>query len=477
MKPLSIKKANTLAQAHAQIDELVDLVRDLQAQVQLLTEQLGKSSRNSSRPPSSDSTYQRTKRHKKKPTGRHKGAQPGHPKYSRELCPEEAVDDFHRYFPQAECACGGKILIDPKPARRHQIFDLPMPTYAVTEHQVFSGQCQHCKQHYQGDLPDSVPRGQLGSGLISWIVLMSGQFHLSVRNIQQLLLEQWQLNFSIGAICEAQGKANSWLDIHYQDIAHQVRSSELAHADETTHWHLGKQAWLWVLASSTVVFFMTHGSRGKKAADQLLGHFKGYLVSDQYVGYDRFDTFKRQLCWSHLIRKFTAMSERAGKGGNIGKRLLLIAHGVIRTHHRFEKQQITEPIYYRRIRRLQWSFEEILEKGSRLRVDSRTANQCRYLLPDVHMCWTFLQDHRIPLTNNLAERVLRPYVIWRKLSYSTQSESGNGFRPRVLSVIETLKLQGLSTYAFLRQSCAQYMHEGCVTSRLDCSEKKLIQSL
>ena len=472
-----------LAEANARIDELVQindelfsLVKELKAQVEELSERLGKSSRNSSHPPSSDSSYQRSKRRKANPTGRKKGAQPGHTKHSREILPEESVNKVQRYFPHAQCHCGGPIAMNSEPTIRHQVFDLPMPKYSVIEHQVYSGKCQACQDVFHADLPSDVPSGQMGPGLMSWIVLMSGQFHLSIRKIQQLLAEQWQLDFSIGAISEAQGKANVWLVEHYKDIGGDVRSSKVAHADETTHWSFGERAWLWVLASASSVYFMTHCSRGKKAAAQLLGNFQGYLVSDQYVGYNNFNTFKRQLCWSHLIRKFIAMSERPGNGGKIGKKLLLYSYMVVRTRHRFDKNQISEAIYLRRILRLQWCFEETLEKGTRLRIDSRAANQCKYLLPDVHMCWTFLEDPKIPLTNNYAERSLRGYVIWRKLSYSTQSDAGNQFRPMILSVIHTLRLQGQSTYSFLRKSCTEHMHHGKVSTRLDFSRKTILKT-
>ena len=51
------------------------------------------------------------------------------------------------------------------------------------------------------------------------------------------------------------------------------------------------------------------------------------------------------------------------------------------------------------------------------------------------MCWTFLKDGRIPLTNNRAERVIRPYVQWRKTSFASQSAQGDRFRPMVLTVL------------------------------------------
>ena len=48
------------------------------------------------------------------------------------------------------------------------------------------------------------------------------------------------------------------------------------------------------------------------------------------------------------------------------------------------------------------------------------------------MLWTFVTDTRIPLTNNLAERAIRPYVIWRRGAYASHSRRGDVFRERVL---------------------------------------------
>ena len=86
------------------------------------------------------------------------------------------------------------------PSYRHQVFDLPEVQYTVTEHQVYSGRCPHCQIRHTDRLPDWVPSGQMGPGLISSIVWLSGQFHLSIRQMQAFLKAQWHLYFSLGAI-------------------------------------------------------------------------------------------------------------------------------------------------------------------------------------------------------------------------------------------------------------------------------------
>ncbi|WP_245395187.1 hypothetical protein [methane-oxidizing endosymbiont of Gigantopelta aegis] len=83
--------------------------------------------------------------------------------------------------------------------------------YEVTEHQCYAGCCQRCGQHHKAHLPDAVPAGQMGPGLIAWINLINGRYHLTLRQIESLLQEQWGLTFSLGAISQSQKKLNDWL--------------------------------------------------------------------------------------------------------------------------------------------------------------------------------------------------------------------------------------------------------------------------
>ncbi len=78
-----------------------------------------------------------------------------------------------------------------------------------------------------------------------------------------------------------------------------------------------------------------------------------------------------------------------------------------------------------------------------------------------------------PLTNNAAERSLRPYVIWRKISFFSQSHRGTQFRAMILSVIETCRRLNINLYQTLRTICTQGLFEEKVTYRLPVSEQKL----
>jgi len=94
--------------------------------------------------------------------------------------------------------------------------------------------------------------------------------------------------------------------------------------------------------------------------------------------------------------------------------------------------------------------EQLLEQGARGRHE-RTANFCQGLLEEYDALWTFcdVENLQIPLTNNAAERALRHAVLMRRIQGGTQSEQGNRWVERILSVRETLRLQDRSVLDYL----------------------------
>lgn len=456
----------TLEESHAIIAALVQLVRELSSRIEELEERLALDSGNSSKPPSQDDLWQRTERKKKVPSGRSQGAQPGHAKHQRALLPEQEVDRIERFFPQGRCRCGGEVVMETEAQHRHQVFDLPEVRYTVTEYQTYAGRCCRCHARRTAALPKEAPTGQMGAGLISWIALLAGQYHVTNRQVQSLLLQQWGLSFSLGAINQAQKPVSGWLQPLYEQIGDAVRQAPVAHADETTHYRCGECYWLWSLGSTVAVYFLTHYSRGKSAANELLKNFAGILVSDRHAGYNDYPAERRQLCWAHIIRNMERIAGRRGAAGELGQHLARLARLTVHIEHRWRQSGYTSPLQQHRLHRLQSRFREELERGAREHEKSRTGNQCQRLLGEQAMLWTFLMYPGLPLTNNAAERALRPYVIWRKISFFSQSYRGDQFRPLILSITETCKRLGVSAYPILRQACAQGQRGEVVTVRL-----------
>jgi transposase len=438
----------------------------------------GLHSTNSSLPPSQDRLLGKPKErmHRQKPSARQRGAQPGHVQQARDRVPEAEVDQIERYFPDAHCPCGGEIRLDSAPRHRHQVFDLPEITFTVTEHQRFGGACQGCGRRVTAKLPQEIPTGQMGPGLIAWIALMSGHFRLSTRSIQSLLPLQWGLSFSTGAISESQQPVAEWLEPIDQQVGETIRQAAVAHADETTHFREQQRPWLWVLCTPQLAFFMIHASRGMKAARQLLDQFAGILVSDRHGAYGAHPMTQRQLCWAHVIRNLERLSGRKGDPGELGLWLVRLARLIIRLEHAWRRSGYQSPHYRRRLEPARENFRMALAQGHQQHHGQRTGNACKALLDDEPMLWRFLPSPGRDLTNNTAERALRPYVIWRKTSFFSQSERGDRFRARVMTVTESCRRLDLSAYSLLRQVCDQEISKQPITLRLPIDQLYRIPS-
>lgn len=451
----------------ATLDEAEQVIDALWCLLQACREQLELNSSNSSLPPRQDRLAGKAKdRHPRKSSGKPRGAQTGHIAHTRDLVPETEVDRIERHFPDARCECGGVICIDSSPTARHQVFDLPEITYSVTEHQRFGGACRCCQRFVMARLPQDIPAGQMGPGLIAWIALMSGHFRLSTRSIQSFLEMQWGLHFSTGAISEAQEPVAQWLEPLVDHIGETLRQAPIAHADETAHFRGQGRAWLWVLCTPQLAFFMVHASRGMKAARHLLEHFSGILISDRHGAYGIHPQAQRQLCWAHVVRDLERISGRKGDPGVLGLWLVKFARIIIQLEHRWRNSGYRSEHYRRRLLAARINFRVALEQGQQAHAGQRTGHACAALLRDEPMLWRFLESPGLELTNNTAERALRPYVIWRKTSFFTQSERGDRFRAHVMTVCESCRRLDLCAYRLLRQVCEQGIRKQLVTVRL-----------
>ena len=342
------------------LESVTELLEKVLGENEQLREQLaqrGKSSKNSSKPPSSDSPAQRGKRGKRKRSGRSKGAQPGHPKHERALLDPSEVDQTLCHFPPESCGCGAPVAPDDEPHCRHQIADIPEVRHTVTEHQLFGGTCRGCGQRHAAEVPETVPAGQMGPNLIAWIALMGGEMHLSVRQIQRLMLELWDLSFSTGAISQAMGKASAAMARPHGQIVRAARAAPVAHADETRHPRGGGVYpgtwWMWCLATDP-------GGRLPRAL--LARHGRGGGASRGL----RRGARHRRLRWLQPRAGGAAAvvlgarapplrrDRRAGGGGRTDR----AASGadrtrvVIRTRHRLDRGEIEERVHHRRMARL-----------------------------------------------------------------------------------------------------------------------------
>src|SRR5438105_11536709 len=176
------------------------MVDALEEQVRMLQEQLNQTSRNSSRPPSSDPPPSERPRRPRSP--RRRGGQPGHPGHTRTLVPVDEVDEVVVIKPEQCTHCQAPLSgEDPKPWR-HQVIELPPIKPVVTEYQWHQLVCAACGAVTRAPWPTGVPSGTYGPRVHATVALYTGSYRLSKRTTQQMMDDVFSVPVSVGTISQ-----------------------------------------------------------------------------------------------------------------------------------------------------------------------------------------------------------------------------------------------------------------------------------
>ena len=437
----------------ALINWQAEQIRVLTARVAELEAKLGKKPTNSSKPPST--THPHDKPPPKPKSARKRGGQPGHDKHERALIPIEECQEVVPCVP-TECRRCGKELAgaDPEPIR-HQVWELPEIKPIVTEYQqhrlVCSCGCSTC-----GPLPQGVPTGQAGPRLIAFSGLLMACFRQSKRRAAQFLSMILNQPASAGWMVLLQNRAAEAVKPAYDELAKQLPEQSMMNIDESPTKEGQAKAWVWTFVAATFTFFACRTSRAATVLQELLGvDFKGIINCDRARMYWRFG--RLQWCWAHLKRDFQGLiDDPCATKKRLGHDLMKPTKELFALWKKVRDGTISRRTFQRRMKPIRQRVDALLLRGY---YNALTNGFCKELVEHGEHLWTFVDVEGIEPTNNAAEQALRHAVIWRKLSFGTQSRSGSQFVERMLTVIETCRRQRRDVYAWLVEAVQAQLNQ------------------
>jgi transposase len=276
---------------------------------------------------------------------------------------------------------------------------------------------------------------------------------LSKRTTQDLLEDLFGVSMGLGTVANLEHATVQAVAEPVAAARAYVQAQPAAHLDETG-WREGQQrAWLWTMVTTWVTVFVVRRSRSGKVARELLGErFWGYLVTDRWSAYTWYPTWRRQVCWAHLLRDIEAMIERGGQSQVIGEALRGQARQMFHWWHRVRDGTLAQTTFARYMWPIRREVERLLEAGQMCGVP-KTEGMCREILKVRQALWTFVRHAGVEPTNNAAERAIRPGVLWRKGSFGTQSADGSRFVEAMMTVVATLKQQHRDVLDDLTAAC------------------------
>ena len=422
-------------------------VRGLLTRMAELESRLGKTPQNSSLPPSVQHPHAKpaTRRPKSK---KKRGGQPGHVKHERPLLPSEACDDIQTLKPTECRRCGTKLAgSDPEPWR-HQVWELPQIKPTVTEYQRHRLCCRRCGASTCAELPAGVPTSQAGPRLVALVALLMGCFRQSKSRVALFLEHVLGQPCSTGWVVKLQNQATCALRPAYDELAARLPEEPIVGIDETPTKEAARKSWLWTFVGHRFTVFAVRDSREATALTDHLGvRFEGVVSCDRAKMY--YSVKRLQWCWAHLKRDFQALIDTGDhQAKRLGHDLMRPTHELFRLWARYRDGTLSRVTWRRLMRPIRAKVDALLLRGA-YSGNRRLSGMCGPLSRHRAWLWTFLKVAGVQPTNNASERALRHAVIWRKLSFGTQSARGSRFVETILTVIETCRQQGRAVFDFL----------------------------
>jgi transposase len=440
------------------ISQLLARVAALEEEVRQLKGLLGRNATNSSVPPSANPPSA-PKPVVKQKTGRKPGAQPGHPPHLKQWLPPARVTKLVTFVPSHCQHCQTPLPeasqpVDPPPTR-FQVADLPPVRAEVTEYQGHSRTCPQCGAVTKAAIPEEYTRHSIGPGLAAATVYLAGCHQVSKRGLEEIVETLFDAPVALGTISNVEEEMSQALIESHAEALQAVQAAAAKNVDETGWKRHKHKCWLWVAVAThalgQVAAFVIH-NRGLTGLATLLSEkIRGVVISDRWVAYKHLPVHSRQLCWAHLIRDFQGLVDLGGKAKQFGNELLMLADDVFLWWHRVRDGTMNRSTLRTYVEGQRPWLRDLLSRGS-VSGCAKTETLCKGLLELEPALWTFVRREGVEPTNNWAERALRKAVLWRKKAFGCHSERGCRFVERILTVVQTLRLQQRSVWSFLHET-------------------------
>jgi transposase len=414
-------------------DELIDLVLKMQRP--------DKTSRTSSKPPSTD---RKERREQAKPGG----AKPGHEGHCRKLC--ETPDAFEDHAPAHCPAC---LAVFGAGARRELIgeydeIELPPVRPFVRRHRRFAVFCPHCRASLAGPLPAAAQKTPFGPRIHALAIYLKTRHALSYERLQQVFLDLFGLRISQGALMNMFSRTARAFDAKKEQGLAVLRQAACVASDETGVRIEGVNAFHWVFACKSAVVHVADFTRAAEVVRKTMnGHRPCVWTSDRYSAQQRHGEL-HQTCLAHLARDVAYGLEASedlvpfrlklwfDRVFTFAKGLASMAKSTLRVKKRELEHQI----------------DDILKTVTLCPVARELVAKIARARDQLLVFCSFPGE--VEPTNNGCERALRPAVIQRKVTNGYRAMWAAEYEAAVRSTLDTARLAGAAPFSTILNTVA-----------------------
>ena len=353
-----------------------------------------------------------------------------------------------------------------KPFGQDETYKLEYKPACFEVHKVIKKKYKDKDKIYEATYDDPFPHSPLTPSLASNLIEM--KYNLGVPFYRySAYLKAHGLNISDIDIYNYAYRTMELLEPLYKKLLEELLQNKhsIIHADETSLKVINsdkEKCYMFVYTTSfwdnAIYIYDFVDGRSTNKTKELLKDFKGYIVCDAYAGYDSLTKqgTKLQRCMIHSRRRFNdvlkVLDESSIKKSPAYKVIELMSK-LFKYESDFRKNKLTaNDIYYKRhsdnyikaIDDLNAYIDSIDYSNNELLADA-----VKYYLNHSQELYTYLENGYLEMSNNLAERVVKPFVIARKNFLFCKTADGAITTGKLFSIVQTAKANGLKSEQYL----------------------------
>jgi transposase len=439
-----------LAALKARVEELLAEVASLRTENAALKAQLEQRTRDAKRQAAPFSKGQR-KAQPKRP-----GRKPGQGPFTFRTLPRPdqwTAPPIEVRLPEPFCPCCGETLYEQRVDFTAITEIPPQPRPIVQPYRVWVYRCPTCDTTVRAQHPDLAPdqygatAHRLGPRVMAAAHATHYGLGVPVRKVPAILRLYTGVHLTQAAITQdALRRVSGSIGREYQALRDQVPTSDVVSTDDTG-WRVGGEpAQLMIFVADTATVFQVRARHRNEEVREVIGEaYRGVLVTDRGKSYDaqELETVKQQKCIPHALRSINeVLQTKQGRARHFGARLKELLKEGLDLWHEYQDHRGHLAGFESRAHSLRAAVTRHLRPRRLVDVDNQR------LLDEFGRHHTrgnllrFLEDPRVPPTNNASERGFRFAVIQRKVSQCSKTASGARAFEAFASVIKTAMRQG-----------------------------------
>lgn len=375
------------------------------------------------------------------------------------------AEEIHHRIEECICPdCHEELKEIGSELKRQELVFVPAQLKRL-DHIQHAYKCQTCSETSDKDkiLKAPVPKAPLSHSLGSASIIahtIHQKFNLKVPNYRQE--SDWaKLGLPISRKDMANWHIKSsqyYFEAIYDCLAEKLRNQTVLHADETSYKVLESDTnltyfWTFVSGKSeeeAVILYHHDQRRSGLVVKEFLGDFTGYLHCDMWSAYRQLKEARLSGCWAHVRRKFFEATPKDADASSLAKKGMSYCDRMFSLERQWEEHSPKER-HKQRQEHLEPLMEEFFDwcKVQYVLPESKLGRALQYSLAYESTFKTILEDGRLVLSNNLAERAIKSLVMGRKNWLFSQSFEGAKATAVIMSLIETAKLHQIDSEKYL----------------------------